>query len=206
MLLLAGVGVGCRSSISTESSIRDRSRDAVLVTSTRCDGTATGSGFQIDETHVVTNRHVVEGSRDLEVRGGSQTEAVLEVSVSTNTDLAVLRIANAVAPILQPGPEPKAGDVVWVIGHPRGGPVTSSSGRIVDYTTKLSDNGIDSVIRARATVDRGNSGGPMENRVGGVVGLVFAIDLNEGFAVAIPISRVGAALEHVQPIPLVDSC
>jgi S1-C subfamily serine protease len=85
------------------------------------------------------------------------------------------------------GPAPKAGDTITAVGYPLGGQLTLSSGIVVDRADG-GDLGIaGEVVRLTAKIQPGNSGGPILDRRGRIVGIVYAVEKATGFGLAIPI-------------------
>lgn len=162
-----------------------------------------GSGFVIDEEgHVVTNQHVVDDAQSLNVtmRNGSRYTATV-VGSDPSTDLAVIKV-NAPASKLTPlelgdSSAVRVGDAVIAIGSPFGldGTVTtgivSALGREVEAPNNFA---IDDTIQTDAAINHGNSGGPLLNTRGEVVGVNAQIRSesggNDGVGFAIPSNTV----------------
>ena len=159
-----------------------------------CSFTATGSAVAIGPTLLVTNRHVVEGARVLEVQApGSARLGVRSWRTSKADDLALLELSSAIpdAP-LDLGTAPVPGDLVAALGYPLGGDLTAGQGRIVEMDKDGAEAGL---LKASMEVLPGNSGGPLIDTRGTLVGVVRAIDLTEGWAIAVPVERVRALLD-----------
>lgn len=171
-------------------------RATLEVFNTGCEFDATGSGVLIAKDILVTNRHVVQGARSLEVSAPGGTKIpVASWEVSTSDDLAILRLgasANLGGELTLATHAAVPGDLVAALGYPLGGPLKAGSGRVVDLGDGLGDS---QMIRASMDVLPGNSGGPLIDTSGEVVGLIRAIDLVEGWALAIPVARVARAVE-----------
>lgn len=182
-------------------STADRASHTALVRTATCDGDATGSGFFVAPDRVVTNHHVIESQTHVTVDVGGESVDVARVYTTPDADLAVLQLARPVGQPVQFAADAAPGDSAWVVGYPRGGSATVTTGRVVDLTTEKSDRVGQTVIRTRAAADLGNSGGPLEDTRGRVVGVVFAIDLEDGWTLAIPASRATAALGDLQETP-----
>jgi S1-C subfamily serine protease len=165
-------------------------------------GTATGSGFVLDEEgHLLTNNHVVAGSNDISVKlGDSETSYPAEVvGRDPATDLALLKV-DAPADQLHPLPlgdssRLEVGDPVIAIGNPFGLDRTVTSGIVSALQRQIeAPNGfsISNVIQTDAAINPGNSGGPLINGAGQVVGVNSQIETaggggNVGIGFAIPI-------------------
>ncbi len=164
-------------------------RAAVRVRNVRCAGLSVGSGFPVDEHTLVTNRHVVEGARDLqlETADGRDIE-VTATGSATVADLAVVRTDQELPQALPLAvADPVPGQLVTVVGYPEGGPRTVSRG-VVEGFVQDPLGGETQVIVSTATVAPGNSGSPMLDDSGAVVGVVYAAETESGRAVAVPVS------------------
>jgi S1-C subfamily serine protease len=171
---------------------------------------ALGSGFVIDKAgHVVTNFHVVEGASEISV-GFSNRDGVpaTVVGVDRATDIAVLKVeekARALTPLdLGDSSTVRVGDPVVAIGNPFGLERTVTAGIVSALSRPLATPGgaIDQVIQTDAPLNSGNSGGPLLNARGQVIGVNTAIattgdgaagSLGIGFAVPIDTVRTIAA-------------
>ena len=139
-----------------------------------------GSGFIIDPAgYVVTNNHVIENSDEIDVilSDGTTMPAKL-IGRDTDVDLALLKI-DAKAP-LQAVPfansdEAQVGEWVMAIGNPFGLGGTVTAGIISARNRDISAGSFDDFIQTDAAINRGNSGGPLCNLRGEVVGINTAI-------------------------------
>jgi serine protease Do len=166
---------------------------------------ALGSGFIIDpEGYIVTNHHVVEGADQITITLSDNTElkATL-VGRDRRTDIAVLKVtADKKLPSVHWGDSEKirTGDRVIAIGNPfgLGGTVTSGIvsylGRDIGERSRSGDF-IEGYIQTDAAINLGNSGGPMFDMKGRVIGINRAIysptggNVNIGFAIPSNIAR-----------------
>ncbi len=150
---------------------------------------AYGSGFIIDPTGIiVTNKHVIDGAIDIKaiLSDGNGISAKL-LAVAAMLDLAVLKIdAGYPLPVLKWGDsrELQVGDSVLTIGNPLGLGVSVSAGIVSALNRDIQDTPFDQYIQTDAAINHGNSGGPMVNQDGQVVGVDTALynpDENGGF-------------------------
>jgi S1-C subfamily serine protease len=166
---------------------------------------ALGSGFVIDKAgHIVTNYHVVQGARSVEVSfSNNERMRARIVGADPSSDLAVLQVsakARALVP-LQLGNSDlvQVGDPVVAIGNPLGEDRSITSGIVSALQRRIfSPNGypIDHVIQTDAALNHGNSGGPLLDAHGRVVGVNSQIEStganggNIGIGFAIPVNTV----------------
>lgn len=148
----------------------------------RQDSPGTGSGFIISpEGFLVTNCHVAEGSRRLEVEmqdGGVFPADV--VGLDPHTDLAVLKIytGNMSHVAFKAYPELQVGQLSIALGNPYGFQCTVTAGVISALGRSLrtsTGRQIENVIQTDAALNPGNSGGPLVDSTGGVIGVNTAI-------------------------------
>ncbi len=157
-----------------------------------CNSASTGSGFVFAPERVLTNAHVVAGSTFVEVESGSTQLTATVVDYDSERDLAVLYVPGLNLPVLPvAGGELAEQADAAVLGYPLGGPFTVSAGRVrtvVDlsgpdiYQSKTVNR---QVYLLRALVRPGNSGGPVLDEAGRVVGVIFGAaidDAETGFA------------------------
>jgi S1-C subfamily serine protease len=162
-----------------------------------------GSGFIYDtQGHVVTNAHVVDNGDSFTVtfRDGSRHEARL-IGADPSTDLAVIRV-DAPAAKLKPlrladSDAVRVGDAVVAMGSPFGLEQTVTSGIVSALGREIqsiNDFAIDDTIQTDAAINHGNSGGPLLNLRGEVIGVNAQIRSesggNDGVGFAIPSNTV----------------
>jgi S1-C subfamily serine protease len=165
-----------------------------------------GSGFVIDKAgHIVTNEHVIEGAQRIQVSfsGQDQIPATV-VGKDPSTDLAVLKIdahARALTPLeLGNSDGVRVGDGVYAIGNPFGFTRTLTSGIVSAIGRQISAPNslpIDNAIQTDAAINHGNSGGPLIDADGRVIGVTSQISTgstgqqgNVGIGFAIPVNLV----------------
>lgn len=169
-----------------------------------------GSGFIIDKQgHILTNNHVVEGAQSVEVALANKKRYKAAVLGTDKAhDIALLQINNA--PDLQPAvladsSHLAVGQRVYAIGNPFGFQGTMTRGIISALRSVELPSGvkIDNAIQTDAAVNPGNSGGPLLNSHGEVIGITTMIAGNPnggaaqsaGIGFAIPISTAKAVLD-----------
>ena len=174
---------------------------------------ALGSGFVMDKAgHIVTNYHVVAGARSVEVSfSNSDNMKARIVGSDPSTDLAVLQI-DARSRALTPLPfgnsdRVSVGDSVVAIGNPLGYDRSVTAGIVSAVQRAISAPNqypIDHVIQTDAPINHGNSGGPLINSRGQVVGVTAQIatgdtgsDGNIGIGFAIPVNTVRSVVAQL---------
>jgi S1-C subfamily serine protease len=162
-----------------------------------------GSGFVYDTSgHVVTNQHVVDGAQTISVRfaGGATYKATL-VGADPSTDIAAIKI-DAPASVLRPlalgnSSSLQVGDGVVAIGSPFGLEETVTSGIVSALHREITSPNqfaIEDAIQTDAAINHGNSGGPLLNLQGQVIGVNAQIQSegggNDGVGFAVPSDTV----------------
>jgi S1-C subfamily serine protease len=156
-----------------------------------CQKVLEGTGFVVAPNRVMSNAHVVAGSDSVTVEADGQTYDAGVVSYDPEADISILDVPNLPStPLLfAEGSAPTGTDAV-VMGYPGGGDFVATPARVRE-TIEL--NGPDiyrkatvtrEVYTIRGTVRQGNSGGPMIDRTGKVLGVVFGAavdDADTGF-------------------------
>jgi S1-C subfamily serine protease len=174
--------------------------------------TATGSGFLVDaDGHILTNAHVVEGAKHVDVQlGGSDgdTQSAQVVGTDPSSDIALLKIDDTKgAQPLELGDSDKVevGDPVVAIGNPFGLDRTVTSGIVSALQRQIqAPNGfsISDVIQTDAAINPGNSGGPLIDGAGKVVGINSQIESqsggNEGVGFAVPIKTAADVISQLE--------
>jgi S1-C subfamily serine protease len=178
---------------------------------------AQGSGFVYDtEGHVVTNQHVVDGAASITVTfpNGARYPAQL-IGVDASSDLALLQV-EAPARVLHPlaladSDEVRVGDAVLAIGSPFGLEGTLTSGIVSALHRQIeapNNFTIDDAIQTDAAINHGNSGGPLLDLRGRVVGVNAQIRSdsggNEGVGFAIPSNTVRTVVSQLISAGKVD--
>ncbi|MEQ9195829.1 MAG: DegQ family serine endoprotease [Parvibaculum sp.] len=165
-----------------------------------------GSGFVIDpDGIVITNNHVIDGADRIEVTFIDGTTLPAEVEgTDPKTDLAVLRVkSDKKLPYVELGDSDKArvGDWVIAIGNPFGLGGTVTAGIISALNRDIHAGNYDDFIQTDAAINRGNSGGPLFDLDGRVVGVNSAIISPSGASVgigfAVPTSTVKPIVDQI---------
>ena len=162
---------------------------------------ALGSGFVISaDGFIVTNNHVIEGADEIEVEFFSgERLAAKVIGTDKNTDIAVLKVSSDVPlPFVSFGDSDTArvGDWVVAMGNPLGQGFSVSAG-IVSARNRALSGIYDDYIQTDAAINRGNSGGPLFNLDGEVVGVNTAILSPNGGSIGIGFSMASNVVSRV---------
>ncbi|MFL2800671.1 MAG: DegQ family serine endoprotease [Paracoccaceae bacterium] len=164
-------------------------------------GTALGSGFIISaDGYVVTNNHVIENADQIEIEffDGRFMEASV-VGTDPKTDVALLKVKTKDKlrfVSFGDSNESKVGDWVLAIGNPLGQGFSVSAG-IISARGRALSGSYDDFIQTDAAINRGNSGGPLFNMDGEVIGVNTAILSPNGGSIGIGFSMSSAVVEKV---------
>ncbi len=144
-----------------------------------------GSGFIADSSgYVLTNRHVVEKAKEIKVKtpDGKEYQAEL-IGEDTISDVALLKIElekGFVACDFADSDEVEVGDWILAIGNPFGLESSVAAGIVSAKSRNINETPFDDYIQTDAPINQGNSGGPMFNLEGKVVGLNTLIFSKQG--------------------------
>jgi serine protease Do len=172
-----------------------------------------GSGFIIDPSGlVVTNNHVIANAEQITVTLSDDTTLQAEViGRDAVTDLALLKVEpKSPLPAATWGDSTKArvGDWVLAIGNPFGLGGTVTSGIISATARDIHSGPYDDFLQTDASINRGNSGGPMFNLAGEVIGINTAIFSPSGGSIgigfAIPSALARSIIDHLKATGKVD--
>jgi len=176
-------------------------------------GRASGAGTGVILTadgEVLTNAHVVEGASTVRVTlaGESQSRAADVVGVDTSADLALLRIEDATglaAAELGSSADLQVGDDVVAIGNAlglRGNPtVTKGIVSGLNRSLETAEGTLTGLIQTDASISSGNSGGPLVNAAGQVVGINTAVAASNGRTSA---ENIGFAIAIDEALPVIE--
>ena len=182
-------------------------RMAVRIRNVGCGEVSTGSGFALTETTLVTNKHVVADSAQLQVStyDGHDVD-VTAASTAGLADLALVRTSEDLpsAPELADA-DPAQGDPVTVVGYPLGGQLTITDGRVVGTTTDPLNSNLGQVLVTDARVEPGSSGSAALNADGKVIGVVYAKN-DAGFSFLVPVSTLRAMLADESSFAPAPTC
>jgi S1-C subfamily serine protease len=187
-------------------------KSTVKIVGGACGLTQEGSGFVVAPGFVVTNAHVVAGVASPDVVDASGSQSATPVLYDPVLDIAVLRVPGLTDPPLRMDPdEVGRGTVAAVLGFPEGGPLQFGPAGVM---AGFEATGLDIYGNAQATravyeidaeVRPGNSGGPLVEPDGLVIGVVFArstVNNSVGYALATPavLQKVDAAERSAKPV------
>ncbi|GGF57912.1 serine protease [Azorhizobium oxalatiphilum] len=166
-----------------------------------------GSGFVIDPTgYIVTNNHVIADADEIyaNFNDGSKLKAEL-IGRDTKTDLALLKVTSEkplVAVKFGDSDRMRVGDWVMAIGNPFGLGGTLTVGVISARNRDINSGPYDNFLQTDAAINRGNSGGPLFNMEGDVIGVNTAIISPSGGSIgigfAVPSATVNAVIAQLQ--------
>ncbi len=163
---------------------------------------ALGSGFVVSaDGYIVTNNHVIDGADEIEIEffSGTRLPATL-VGTDKNTDIAVLKVDASNLPFVAFGDSDangaRVGDWVMAMGNPLGQGFSVSAG-IVSARNRALSGTYDDFIQTDAAINRGNSGGPLFNLDGEVIGVNTAILSPNGGSIGIGFSMSSNVVSNV---------
>src|SRR5215213_608051 len=176
------------------------------------DQTVSGTGFFITaQGYILTNNHVVEGASEVTIilSDGTQHKATI-VGTDLYSDIAVLKTDGNIPAVAQLGNSDvlKPGESVIAIGSPLGNFKNTVTVGVVSATGRAIDTGngyqIEDLIQTDAAINHGNSGGPLVNLAGEVIGVNTLVvrntgggDVAEGLGFAIPVNTAQAIAQQI---------
>jgi len=176
------------------------------------DQTVSGSGFFIsDQGYVLTNNHVVEGTTEVKVVLLDGTEETAKIiGTDRYSDIAILQVDGNVPAVAKLGNSDllQPGESVIAIGSPLGDFKNTVTVGVVSATGRAIDTGqgyqVESLIQTDAAINHGNSGGPLVNLAGEVIGINTLVirgsgssDVAEGLGFAIPVNTAQAMAQQI---------
>src|SRR6202166_811299 len=166
---------------------------------------AGGSGFVISSDGlIVTNNHVIEGASEVKVHLGDRDYTAQVKGADAATDLALLKInAGSGLKYLELGDSDRArvGDWVMVVGNPLNLNETVTTGviRAKRRALGINDSSFENFLQTDAAINFGNSGGPLVNLQGRVVGIASAINYGaENIGFAVPVNTLKEILPQLR--------
>jgi S1-C subfamily serine protease len=178
----------------------------VITTDNQADSEKLGAGVVVNQQGaILTANHVVDGAGSITVTFADGTKSRADVATAQpDNDIAVLQaeqLPSVIVPAVLAG-GPQVGDDAFAVGHPLGLVQSLSAGVIsgLDRSLPVADGRtLKGLIQFDAAVNPGNSGGPLLNRQGQVIGIVTALanpskqDFFTGIGFAVPIATAGGA-------------
>lgn len=154
-----------------------------------------GTAVLLAGGQAVTNRHVVDGALLVNVVPEAGRVAVVTGMVSPAADLAVLPPSPGRPGLHLALADPRPADTLVLAGYPEGGfDLQVAPARLVDYVDGTPVGQPGPVMRLAYRARRGMSGGPVVDGAGNLAGLLFAVERDTGYSLAIPASRLRALL------------
>lgn len=196
LLVLPFTAVG-QISLTTAQIAKLVSPSVVVIQGKTDSGDVLGSGFIISKDgKIVTNLHVIRDMKaaSVELANGKVFDSISILATDESRDLAIVKIAALDLPVLDLGNSDAlaVGEPVVIVGSPRGLEGTVTAGIL--SSVRDSGEGFH-VLQTDAAVNPGNSGGPLVNNRGQVIGVVsFILRSSQGLNFAIPINYVRAML------------
>jgi S1-C subfamily serine protease len=181
-------------------------RMAVRIRNVGCSSLSTGSGFALDDRTLITNKHVVEGSKSLQVLTYDGRDIQVETaSAARLADLAIVRTREDLpsAPTLA-AQDPAQGDTVTVVGYPEGGQLTVTQGQVIGTATDPLNENLGQVLVTDAQVEPGSSGSAALNADGEVIGVVYAKSTDASLLV--PVSTLRSMLDDASAFASLPPC
>ncbi|XBH22582.1 serine protease [Jonesiaceae bacterium BS-20] len=180
----------------TKYGFSEAQRIAVRVRNISCTDVIRGTGFAIDDRTLVTNKHVVEGTNKLQLSTYDGRDVDVTSSATAGiADLAIVRTTEDLEtfPTIAED-DPEIGDLISIVGFPKGGELTVSQGMVLQYTEDPLNENLGKVILTDATVEPGSSGSAALDEEGRVIGVVYAKS-NSGYTYIIPVSMLTGLLD-----------
>jgi S1-C subfamily serine protease len=199
-------------SVLGSATARSASRSVVKVQTAACGAGVQGSGWVVARELVVTNVHVVTGAELVEVASpGGQVLPATVVYLDPGNDVALLAVDGLTARPLRLARTVRDRIPVVLLGYPKDGPLTATAGtagrpaKVFAADAYGRRTRLRTVVPLRGSVQRGDSGGPVVNRSGRVVAMMFAATAEGGGGFGVPVSEVEDAiaqkLDPVDPGP-----
>jgi S1-C subfamily serine protease len=180
----------------------------VKIQGTACGVGTQGSGWVVRDDLVATNAHVIAGHESTRLLApNGQALSANPVYVDASNDVALLRVRGLDAETLGTNPDGDRPLPVALLGYPRNGPLTATAGTAGNARTVLSPDAYERRVRPRVVVPLrgavhpGESGGPVVDRRGRVVAMIFGGTRDGAGGYAVPVDLVlAAAEERLRPV------
>lgn len=205
-LFLAVSGLAAAPLKSVEDLAAEAKRSVVKVLQEGRDGVdGLGSGFIVSEDGLIaTNLHVIGEARRLEVEtaSGDKLEVVEVTATDAHWDLALLRVAKkGLKPLpLADSEGIRQGQSIVAMGNPQGLGFSIVEGVVSEFPDVVNDT---PMIRLALPIEKGNSGGPLLNRQGQVLGLLtMKSAVTENLGYAMPVNELKRLIEKPNPVPM----
>jgi S1-C subfamily serine protease len=164
-----------------------------------------GSGAVIAQNRVITNAHVVAGVRSprVQLADNGKTFPATVVAFDPRKDVAILAVPGLIGRVLPRAADLRRGDSAVVAGYPNDGPYRATTARVRSVVQASGEDiygapgAVREVYSLYVTVQPGNSGGPVLNPRGAVVGVVFAKSLDD--------AKTGYALTLDEVMPVIEA-
>jgi len=197
--------------IARVAAVRSARRSVVRITGYACGIGVEGSGWIVGPELVVTNAHVVAGvDRPAVDRHDDRRHSARVVAFDAHNDVAVLRVPGLRGKPLRPA-SPTRGEPAALLGFPENGPYRITPvrmGRAAKLGSRDAYGRLElgrTVVALRGDVEAGNSGGPVVNRDGRVIAMIFGARQGSDDGYAVPNEQVANAVANVGP-PLETAC
>jgi S1-C subfamily serine protease len=195
---------------AVRASSRERAarRMTVRVRSRGCGRVGTASAVAVGRRLLVTNRHVVAGADSIELNYWDGTSArARPETVAVADDLALVRVSLRLPAVGRlAATDAPEGAALMVVGYPNGGQQKVVRGELVEYAPLERHPDASAVMRLSSPIAPGNSGGPVVDASGTVVGVVFGIETATGDGLAVPASAVRRLVDQRNARGAVPGC
>ncbi len=187
---------------------RAAAESVLKVHGTACGVGTQGSGWVVDRGLVATNAHVIAGQEETSVLApNGQSLGAQPVYVDAANDVALLRVRGLEAAPLRTGSEVELPRAVALLGYPRNGGLAVTAGTAGDRRTVIAPDAYEQRVRPRVVVplrgrvQPGESGGPVVDRRGRVLAMIFGGTRTGGGGYAVPVEFVlNAFEERLRPV------
>jgi hypothetical protein len=199
-----------QTTLSTQEIASKTSPAVVLVKGTGASGASFGSGFIVAaDGKIATNLHVIRDMKSggVQLSSGEIFDPFSVLAFDDRKDLAIVQISGVDLPVVELGNsnETKVGEPVIAVGSPQGLQGTVTAG-VVSAVREAPGGGGFKVIQTDAAANPGNSGGPLVNSRGQVIGVVSAkLRGSEGLTFAVPINYVRGMMNNLQKPMTLDA-